>query len=385
MKFLPLIWAGFRRHKLRTILTLLSILVAFLLYGFLGIIGEALTGGVNMAGADRLMSHHKVSFIQTLPQSYEARIKAIQGVDAVTHTTWFGGIASDPKIMVGTFPVNPETYLDMFKEIVVSPEVREAWTKTRTGAIVGKAAAEKLHVKPGDRVPFKSPIWGEPAGQSEWGFDVVGIYTGAKENTDTNSVIFRYDFFDEARAKNKGQIGWYSIRVKNPAEAVEVAKKIDEEFANSPYETKTETEAAAFQGFTQQIGDIGSIILAVVAAVFFTILLVAGNTMVQSVRERTEELGVLKALGFPNGLVMFLVLAESCFIALLGGLLGLGLAWLVTLGGNPMPEMLAFFYLPSRHVVVGVVIALGLGLAAGAMPAWQAMRLKIATALRKGG
>lgn len=373
------------RRKLRTSLTMLSIIVAFLLYSFLGIIGESLGGGVDMVGADRLMGHHKVSFIQTLPQSYEARVRSVPGVAAVSHMTWFGGIFSDPKQFVGTFPVVPENHLDLFPDIILKEEEKQAWLKTRTGAVIGRIAAEKLNLKIGDRVPLKSPIWGVPTGQTEWAFDIVGIFDGAKKNTDTNTLLFRYDYFDEARSRDKGQIGWYYVRVQDPDQATEIAKKIDEEFANSPYETKTEPEAAMAQGFAQQIGDIGSIIIAVVSAVFFTILLVAGNTMAQSVRERTEELGVLKAMGFQNGLVLTLVLLESCFIATIGGLLGIGLAWLITLGGSPIPNMLPLFYLPTKHAIVGVILALVLGIVAGLLPAWQAMRLKIAVALRRGG
>ena len=385
MKFLPLIWAGLKRKKLRTALTLLSIMVAFLLFGFLGALQEAFLGGVKLAGADRLIVRHKVSIIQTLPESYGNRISRLDGVLAVTHQTWFGGVYQDPKNFFATMPCVPETFLPMYPEFILKDEEKKAWATKRNGAVVGRATADRFKWKIGDRVPIQSPIWGQPKGQSEWDFEIVGIYDGAKKGTDTTSFFFRYDFFEEARERGKGEVGWYVVKVKDPARAAEVAKLIDEEFANSPYETKAEPEGAFAQGFMQQVGDIALIVNAVVAAVFFTILLVSGNTMAQSVRERTEELGVLKAIGFSNGRVLRFVLAESLVIAVLGGWGGLGLAWVILLGGSPMPSMLPILYVPQNHLILGLVLAVALGLVAGALPAAQAMRLRIAEALRRGG
>jgi len=385
MKFFPLVWAGLKRKKLRTVLTFLSIFVAFLLFAFLGAIKEALGGGVSMAGLDRLIVRHKVSLIQTLPESYKARIQGVAGVAAVSHQTWFGGIYQDPKNFFPNMPVEPELFLAMFPEFLVKDAEKQAWLNTRTGAIVGRTTADRFEWKIGDRIPLQAPIWGPPAGQTQWEFEIVGIYDGAKKGTDTSQFFFRYDYFEEARQREKGQVGWYTVRIANPDQAAAVAAKIDEEFANSPYETKTEPEGAFAQGFAQQIGDIASIVMAVVGAVFFTILLVAGNTMAQSVRERTEELGVLKALGFSNFLVLVLVLLESCSIAILGGCGGLGTAWLVISSGNPVPGLLPVFYLPADSLVAGVLLAVALGLVAGVLPAWQAMRLRIAEALRRGG
>jgi putative ABC transport system permease protein len=389
MKFLALVFSNLKRKKLRTSLTLLSIFVAFLLFGFLSAIKAAFLAGVDIAGADRLIVRHKVSLIQPLPQSYEAKIEAIPGVDAVAALTWFGGIYKDPKLFVATFPVDPDKYLAMYPEIVVSPEVLAKWKQTRTGVIVGKTTFDRMAKKEGwkigDRIPFTSPIWGQPAGQSAWEFEIVGVYTAGKKGADDSAVIFRYDYFEEARQERKGTIGWFGVRVKDASQAAEVAKRIDEQFANSPHETKAEAEGAFAAGFASQVGDIGTIVAGVVSAVFFTILLVAGNTMSQSVRERTEEIGVLKAMGYPNGLVLILVLIESCLIALLGGLAGLGLAWLVTLGGSPVPQMLPVFVIPHRDLALGVVFAVALGLIAGTVPAIYAMRLQIAVALRKLG
>lgn len=386
MKFLPLILAGLRRKKLRTILTVLSILVAFLLYGFLGVFKNGMTGGVQMAGQDRLLLRHKVSFILTLPQAYINRVKNVAEVEAVCPQTWFGGIYQDkPENAFGTFPVDATAFLDMFPEFLLSPPEKEKWLRTRTGAIAGRTTADRFGWKVGDRVPLKSPIWGQPEGMEQWEFEICGIYEGANKNTDTSGFYFHYDYFEEGRQRDKSRIGWMSIRVSDPQQADAIAARIDEEFANSPYETKTEPEGAFIQGFVSQIGDIALIVTTIVAAVFFTILLVAGNTMAQSVRERTEEIGVLKALGFTNRRVMVFVLTESCLIALAGGLTGLCIIWLITRGGSPVPQVMPIFDLPTADLIRGVVFALLLGIIAGALPSWQAMRLQIAAALRKGG
>lgn len=384
MKYLTLVFSSLKRKKLRTVLTLLSICVAFILFGALCVIREALLGGVKLAGADRLVVRHKVSIIQHVPESYEARVKAIPRVEAVAAQTWFGGVYQDPKDFIATFAVDPESFLDVYQEFVLPPEQVAAWKQKRNGAIVGKASAERFGWKVGDVVPFTSPIWGAPQGKDHWDLEIVGIYTGATKSTDTSSLYLRYDYFDEARERNKGQIGIMTVRVSDPSRAGEIAAKIDDEFANSAYETKTEPEGAFAASFVQQIGDISTIVMGVLSAVFFTILLVAGNTMSQSVRERTEELGVLKALGFTNGLVLVLVLLESCLLTMTAGLAGLGVVWLFTQGKNPVPQLIQIFHFPSQDVAMGAAFALALGLLAGVIPAWQAMRLPIAVALRRG-
>ncbi len=384
MKFLHLVWSNLKRRKLRTLLTVLSIVVAFLLFGFLCAIKAALTGGVSMAGIDRLVVRHKVSIIQLLPQSYEARIEQIPGVASAAHQTWFGGIYQDPKNFFPSMPVMPEKFLAMFPEFVLPESEKQAWLKTRAGAIVGRTTAQRFGWKIGDRVPISSPIWGRPGHEHNWEFEIVGLFDGAKKGTDTSQLFFHYDYFDEARVRGKGMVGWYTVRIKEPDRAAEIARKIDEEFANSPYETKTEPEGAFAQAFAAQIGNIGTILIAVLAAVFFTILLVAGNTMAQAVRERVEEIGVLKAMGFSNTLVLALILGESCLLAGVGGFLGLGLAWLITSSGNPVPSLLRVFYIPAADLAIGVALIAGLGLLAGLLPAAQGMRLRVAEALRRG-
>jgi putative ABC transport system permease protein len=384
MKFLSLVRSNLKRKKLRTTLTILSILVAFVLYGLLCTVKEAFTGGVALAGADRLVVRHKVSMIMSLPVSYKQRMEQIPGVDSAVHFTWFNGIyQNEPKNFFASFPTDPESFLDMYPEYIVPADQKQAWLKTRTGAIVGRSLVNRFKWKIGDHVPLVSPIWPRKGDAGAWDFQIVGIYDGAKKGTDTSGFYFRYDYFDEGRAFGEGVVGWYGVRVKDPNRAAEIAKAIDDEFANSPFETKAEPEGAFMQSFAKQIGDIGTILIAILTAVFFTILLVAGNTMAQSVRERTEELGVLKAMGFTNQLVLGLVLLESCVIALVGGLAGLGLAWLIASRGSPVPNMLPIFYLPHRYLIIGVGLVVILGLVAGILPALQAMRLQIAVALRR--
>ncbi len=387
MKFLHLVWSNLRRKKVRTLLTLLSIIVAFVLFGLLSAIKQALTGGVTIAGANRLIVRHKVSIIQFLPYSYKARMERIPGVSLVAAQTWFGGIYQDPKNFFMQCPVEPEAFLEMFPEMLLPADQKAAWLKTRTGAIVGRTTAKRFGWKIGDKVPIVSTIWAQTDGTRRWIFDIVGIFDGREKNTDTTPLFFRYDYFDEVRNQAQtwghGQVGWYTIRVKDPGAAAEVAKAVDAEFENSSAETKTEPEGAFVQGWVNQIGNIALIVSSILGAVFFTILLVAGNTMSQSVRERIGELGVLKAIGFTNGQMLALVLLESCLLAGLGGAIGLGLAWLFAARGDPTPGFMPLFYFPGRDLFLGLGVSLALGLVTGFFPALQAMRLRVADALRR--
>jgi putative ABC transport system permease protein len=383
VKYLHLIGCNLQRKKLRTLLTLLSILVAFVLFGFLSAIKQALAGGVTLAGQNRLWVRHKVSIIQSLPEFYKARIERIPGVALATHQTWFGGVYQDPKNFFPQMPVVPAEFLDMYPEVILAPEQKAAWLATRTGAIVGRKTAERFHWKVGDKVPILSSIFAKTDGSRLWEFELVGIFDGRDKNTDTTPLYFQYDYFEEARAWNKGQVGWYIVRVQDPAQAAEVAQRIDAEFENSDAETKAEPEGAFLQGWAKQIGDITLITATILSAVFFTILLVAGNTMAQSVRERTGELGVLKALGFTNAQALLFVLGESCALAVVGGALGLGLACLIISRGDPTGGMLPLFFFPARDVLMGAAMSVGLGLAAGIFPALVAMRLRVADALRR--
>lgn len=384
MKYLSLILSNLKRRKLRTLLTVLSIMVAFLLFGYLAAIRVAFSQGVKVAGADRLVVRHKVSIIQFLPESYRVRMERIDGVDSAVFATWFGGIYQKPLNFFGQMPVDPEPFLEMFPEYLLEPEEKQAWLETRTGAIVGRVTADRFGWKVGDKIPIQATIWRKKDGGRSWEFDLVGIYDGAKKGTDLSNFFFRHDYFDEARGWGSGNVGWYWVKIADPERAAEIAQQIDREFANSPAETKAEPEGAFLQGFANQIGNIAKILTAILVAVFFTILLVAGNTMAQTVRERLQELAVLKAVGFTHRGVLALVLGESVFLAITGGTLGLVAAWFaISIGGDPTRGSFPVFFFPATDIVIGGVLTILVGLASGLLPGLQAQRLQIADALRR--
>jgi putative ABC transport system permease protein len=385
MKYLHLVWRNLLRRKIRTTFTLLSIFVAFVLFGVLVGIRMAFTLGVEVAGADRLVMLHKVSLVMFLPESYGPRILGIEGVKEVTNATWFGAYYQKPSNFFANMAVEPEPFLRMYPEYVVPEDQKKAWFEDRTGAIVGRPTAEKYGWKIGDRVPLIGTIFPRPDGNA-WTFTIRGIYTGDKKGVDETQFFFDRRYLMETFRENsfiEGNVGWFIIRVADPPRADQIAQRIDALFANSPTETKTSTEAQFVQGFAKQIGDIGTIVTAITAAVLFTILLVVGNTMAQSIRERTSELAVLKTLGFSDGKVLGLVLLESVFIAIVGGGAGLLVGWFVVSAGDPTGGFLPAFYFPPRELVVGGGIVISLGLAAGILPALRANRLKIVDALRR--
>ena len=381
MKYLPLLWSSLWRKKIRTIFTLLSVFVAFLLFGLLMTVREAFSFGVNIAGLDRLVIIHKVSLIMPLPVSYLDRLRTTEGVALVGPQTWFGGVYQDPSNFFAQIAVDPETHLKLYPEFKVSPEQVKAWLGDRQGALVGKDLAARFGWKVGDRIPIQATIW-QPKQGRVWEFNVAGLYDG-DDTVDKTQFFFRYDYLDENRRNGAGQVGWYVVRINDATQAQAMAAKFDAMFANSSAETKTTTEKGFVEGFANQIGDIGKIMIAIVSAVLFTMLLVAANTMAQSVRERTNEIGVLKTLGFSNGSILGLVLGESVLIALLGGAAGLGLAWLIVQGGDPTKGMLPIFVLPPADVALGVALVFVLGVIAGVLPAVSAMHLKITDALRQ--
>lgn len=383
MKYLFLLWSNLKRKKTRSVLTVLSITVAFMLLAYLGAIRQGFSQGIDVAGLDRLIVRHKVSLIQLLPAAHEARIEQVEGVVDAMHQTWFGGVYQKPTNFFPQMPVNPEEYLAMYPENLLDDAERTAWLRTRSGAIAGRTIADRFGWKVGDRIPINASIWTRKGGEQTWEFDLVGIYEGAERGTDTTQFLFRYDFFDESREFGQGLVGWYTVRIADPERSAEIAAAIDAVFANSQHETKTEAEGAFVQGFADQIGDVGTIIMSIVAAVFFTILLVAGNTMAYAVRERTGELAVLKALGFTDRGVLGLVLGECALLTAIGGGIGLLLGWLLVGMGDPTGGSLPLFYVPPRVLVTGIVLIAVMSLLAGILPALQAQRLQIADALRR--
>lgn len=384
MKYFRLVWKNAWRKKIRTLLTVLSVFVAFLLFALLSAMGHAFKGGADVADAERLVVIDKVSLINMIPISYEARIAAVDGVQAVTHSSWFGGYYQEPRNQFGQFPVEPRAYFEMYPEFKMPPEQLEAWVKNRTGAVVGQELATQYGWKVGDRIPIQATIWSREDGERTWEFDLEGIFSTDDPRGSTALMLFHYDYFEEARAFAKGTVGWYTLRVNPGADPVQIAKAIDMQFANSPNETKTSTEAAFAESFTKQFGNIGLIVTLILGAVFFTLLLVAGNTMSQSVRERISELAVLKTLGFEDRTVLGIVLSESILIMAMGGLLGLGLGWVVVQGlAKQMAAFLPGIFLTPEAMLTGVGLMVSAGILAGIFPALKAMRLSIVDALAR--
>ncbi len=382
-KYLPLLAASLRRKRLRTFFTLASIVVAFLLFGLAESMRYALQSGVDVAGADRLITMHKVSFTQLLPQSYENRIRAIDGVVEVTPQTWFGAWYRDERNQIPAFPVKPEAFLRMYPEYVIPEDQKQAWIADRTGMLIGRGLADLYGWKVGDKVPLKSAIWRKEDGTDTWDVTVRAIFDLPRAAIRARSCCTRTTS-RRPRRQAKGLVGWYLVKIDDVDRAASIARQIDLQFANSPAETKTSSERAMAQSFVNQVGNIGAILRAIMTAVFFTMLLVTANTMAQSVRERTNEIGVLKTLGFSNGGMLGMVLAEAVLITVLGGAIGLAGAWWLGVQFEPVfRQYLPGFKVPADAIVAGSVYMVRLGLVAGAVPAAQAMRLRIVEALRR--
>jgi putative ABC transport system permease protein len=388
MKFLPLVWRNLMRRKVRTIVTLLTIMVAFLLFGVLMAVRAAFSMGVDVAGADRLMVIHRVSIIQPLPRSYGPKIRSTPGVTDLTHANWFGGYYQEPSNFIANMAVDPESWLRMYPEFQLPEEQKQAWFKNRSGAIVGIDTARKFNWKVGDRVPLISPIYRKPDG-SPWDFTIEGIYDATAAGVDKTQFFFHYEYMNEtlraAKAGFSDIVGWYVFRVGEPSTADQLAKRVDAMFENSTAETKTATEKVFASEWAKQVGDIGAIMVAITGLVMGFILFGAGNVMAQSIRERINELGVLKTLGFTNGRILGIVLLESCVMAVIGGSLGLLLAWAFIAQGDPTGGFLPIFHFPPRDLVLGVALVALLGIGTGLLPALQASRLKIVDALRRVG
>ena len=385
MKYFRLVWSNAWRKKIRTSLTVLSVFVAFLLFALLSAIGFAFRSGEDVADAERLIVIHKISLINPLPVSYEARIAATPGVADVTHASWFGGYYQDPRNQFPQFPVEPQEYFEMYPELIMPAEQLEAWIEDRGAAVVGRELVEQFGWEIGDRIPIQSTIWPRDAGERTWEFEIAGVFESEDPRGSTAFLLFNYDYFEEARQFAKGTVGWYILRVAPGANPVEVSQAIDEQFANSPNETETSTEAAFAASFAKQFGNIALIVQLILGAVFFTLLLVAGNTMSQSVRERIPELAVLKTVGFSDRSVLAIVLSESILIIAIGGLLGLVVGWLAVQGAAAnMGAMLPGIYLPGTSIATALAIMLGAGILAGVFPALKAMRMTIVDALARG-
>lgn len=383
MKDVYLILRNLTRKPLRLFLTLFATFIAFMIFGTLTAFQDAFDSGVELAADDRLIVVNKINFTQSMPISYAARVRAVEGVVAATHLNWFGGYYQEAQNQMGMFAVDVENFLTVFDEILVTPEERAAWLANRQGLIAGRALAERLGWEKGQRIPVNSNIFSQRDGRTDWDFDVVAIYEGAEAQTDTNSVYFQYKYFNETQSFGGDRIGFMAVRTASPDLNESVIKEIDAMFVNSPAETETVPEKAFNKAFIEQIGNLRLILTSVVLAAFFVILVVVGNSMALSIRERTGEIGVMKTLGFTSLRIFKMVLAESLLVALIGGVLGtLAAIGMVALANN------APFQLPT--LVVGSALwgkalffMVLLGLITGIVPATSALRMNIISALTR--
>jgi putative ABC transport system permease protein len=355
--------------------------VALFLFAFLGVVRDAFGRGADVAGADRLVVINRTSIINPIPLSYRDKILRIPGVKVVTHNNWFGGVYEDEKNFFPQFVIDPQNQRQVFPEFTVAEDQWNNFLKDREGAVVGARTLQRFHWKLGDRIPIKTTLWGG----GSWEFNIDGVYHGKRAQDDETQFWLQWDYFEERVPERlKGNVGWYVLRVDDPDQSPRIAKAIDAEFANSPYETKTETESAFAAGWVKQFGNIQFLIVTIGLVVFFTLLLVTGNTMAISVRERTSELAVLKAIGFSDRSILFFVLGESLVIALVGGLLGLLLAVAaIPVLANALSGMLPALILSPGLIALGISTALVVGVASGILPGIGAMRMRVVNALRR--
>ena len=381
MKFANIIFANLLRKKVRLLLTIGSFAVALFLFVFLAVVRDAFNRGADVAGADRLVVINRTSIINLMPLAHRDKILRIPGVKVITHNNWFGGTYIDEKNFFPQFVIDPQAQREVFPEMIVPDDQWSNFLKDRQGAIAGAKTAERFGWKIGDRIPIKTTLYGG----GSWEFNLAGIYHGKRPQDDETQFWFQWDYFEEkVPDRVKGQIGWYVLRVDNPDDSPRIAKAIDAEFANSPFETTTQTESAFAANWVKQFGNIQFLIVSIGSVVFFTLLLVTGNTMAISVRERTSELAVFKAIGFSDRAILFFVLAEALAIALFGGLLGiLGAMILVPALGNALAGLLPSIVLAPSMLLFGLGLAIVVGFASGVIPGVSAMRLRVVNALRR--
>jgi putative ABC transport system permease protein len=382
MKYFSLILASLFRSRTRTLLTLLSVVAAFLLFGMLDSVRVAFNSGNSVDGANRLIVASRLSITQSLPVRLLPQIEAVPGVRKATYAMWFGGIYRDPKDFFPNFSV-ADNYFDVYTDFVVPPEQLKAFKENRTGAAVGEALAKKFGWKLGDTIPLQATIFPRN-GSNDWPLQVSAIFR-AKDRKNAgaeNQLMLHWKYFDESNDYIKSQVSWFTVQLADPAQASRVAHAIDAISANSDHETKSQTESAFQQAFAKQFADVGLIVTAIMAAVFFTLLLLTGNTMAQAVRERIPELAVLKTIGFRDGAVLALVMAESVLLVVIGGLVGLAIAAVLMPGVSAASQgMIQLPMVPAQTWLVGLGLMLLIGIVVGLLPALRAKRLKIVDAL----
>jgi len=385
MKFLPLVLANLLRKKIRTTLTVGSFMVAAFLFCLLLTIDTAWNQGVVAAGVDRMIIMNKVSFVQPLPLAYRDRVLRTKGIKEVTFATWFGGVYQDERNIFPQLAIDAASYRSIYREFLISDEEWAAFVADRAGCVAGLETARRYGWKVGDRIPIKGTFW-----TGNWEFNLRAIYRGSRPIDDQTQFWFHWEYMDEKAPQFdpktpyvKGFVGWYVLRIDSGADVVQLAKAIDGSFANSAWETRTQPEQAFMADFIKQAGNIELLMLVIGTVVVFTLLLITGNTMAAAVRERTAEMAVLKTIGYGDSFVMGLVLIESLLVAALGGLLGVSLGKAITLAGDPTGGLLPGFYLYWQWMALAFALTLGVGLAAGFIPALSALRLQVAQALRR--
>jgi len=386
-RWIPLVWANMRRRKLRLILTFLSIMVAFLLFGLLQALRTSMGSGVTMAGADRLVMRNKAGLTQPLPLAYYEKIKAVPGVRVAATSSWFGAeyrTPQNPKAQFPMFATQPGPFIEAYPQIKVTPEgADKTWQQDRQGLMVGYLLARQFGWKVGDRIPIRSQIFRKTDNTDSWQFNIVGIYQSGSRFLD-GSAYMQFDYFNESLMYAKNIFSTAVIRVYDGKQGMAIGRKIDAMFENSSAATETMTEREWIKHWIDQIGDIGIIVTSVTLAVFFTMLLVTANRMAQSVRERTNEIGVMKTLGFGAMLIIMLVLFESLMLTLSGGLVGLGLAKLLSIIlAVLLKETMPGFAIDNSTILLACGLMLAFGLIAGLWPSLMAQRLKVVDALRR--
>ena len=378
MKFFPLIWASLWRKKARTIFTLLSITIAFLLFGLLQGINTWMSSFGAGSNANRLYVVSRISELQPLPSAYLRQILAVPGVRQSTYIAGFTGFYQEKSNALVAFATDVKTFFDLYPEWQIAPEQLAAMSRTRAGAIVAAPIMRKFGWKIGDRIPLRTSVM-KRDGSADWDFEIVGTYDVPSAPVEASRVLINYAYFDEARLRERGTAWAFVVAVQDPVRSAQICAAVDALFVNSAYETVTQDEKAYVQGQLRQLGDVSLMANAIVAAVLFTLLFLTGNTMMQSVRERTPELAILKTVGFSDRSVTVLVLFESILLCVLAASLGLSAAAAVF----PVTAALGFggSSLPLKVVAAGLAIAVVLALASGLPPAWRAQRLLIVDAL----
>src|SRR5215475_11264398 len=386
MELIRLLLRNTLLHKLRSLLTIFGIGVAVMAFALLRTVVTAWYAGVEASAANRLITRHAVSFVFPLPLSYRDRIAQVPGVDKVTYATWFSGVYIDKNQFFARLAVDSETFFDVYPEFLVEKEQFEVFKRERNAAIIGTDIAERYNLKVGDIMPMEGDVY-----PGRWEFVVRGIYYPRDQSTDPSSMMFHYKYVDERVRQEAphraGDIGWYIVRIINPDDSAAVSEAIDKLFANSRAETKTETERAFQQSFLSAARAIITAMNIMSFVIIGIILLVLGNTMIMSVRERTHEYAVLKALGFSGPSLFFLIAGESMILAILGSASGL----IVTLPAvegfqNALPKgWFPVFYIEPKTIVAGALSGIFVGFAASLIPVRRAHATRIVEGLRYVG